>query len=231
MKIWIIVPAAGIGKRFSPKISKQYEKFLDVTVLEFTLMRLLKIDHIKIVVTVSANDKVWKKLDIFKNSSIEVIVGGQERPDSVRLAMEHIKEQAEKNDWVLIHDGVRPCVRVADILSLISQLSADQVGGILAVPVIATLKRVTSKGCISVTEDRSNLWEAQTPQMFRFSLLYQALKYAETIGWKPTDESAAMERIGYNPRAIEGRQDNIKITKREDIVVAEAIVLSQQGEI
>ena len=118
MKIWIIVPAAGIGKRFSPKISKQYERFLDVTVLEFTLMRLLKIDHIKIVVTVSANDKVWKKLDIFKNSSIEVIVGGQERADSVRLAMEHIKEQAEKNDWVLIHDGVRPCVRAVSYTHL-----------------------------------------------------------------------------------------------------------------
>jgi len=231
MKIWIIVPAAGIGKRFSRKMSKQYERFLDVTVLEFTLMRLLKIDHIKIVVTVSANDKVWKKLDIFKKSSIEVIAGGEERADSVRLALEHIKEKAEKNDWVLIHDGVRPCVRVSDILSLISQLSSDQVGGILAAPVIGTLKRVTSKGCVSLTEDRSNLWEAQTPQMFRFTLLYQALKHAETIGWKPTDESAAMERIGCSPRVIEGRQDNIKITRQEDIVVAEAIVLSQQEEV
>ena len=145
MKSWVIVPAAGAGKRFSLEARKQYAKFLDMTVLEYTLKRLLAIDHIKIVVAVSPEDKVWRQLAIFKNTSIEVISGGKERADSVLLALEHIKDEAEMNDWVLVHDGVRPCVKVADIINLMDQLSSHAIGGILAVPVVATIKRATSK--------------------------------------------------------------------------------------
>ncbi len=228
MKSWVIVPAAGAGKRFSLEARKQYAKFLDMTVLEYTLKRLLAIDHIKIVVAVSPEDKAWRQLAIFKNTSIEVIFGGKERADSVLLALEHIKDEAEMNDWVLVHDGVRPCVKVADIINLMDQLSSHAIGGILAVPVVATIKRATSKAEIKATEDRSRLWEAQTPQMFRFSLLLEGLRQASRANWQPTDESAAIENLGHMPRIIEGSHDNIKITRREDIVIAEAIALCQQ---
>ena len=228
MKNWIIVPAAVTGKRFSSKTLKQYAKFLDMTVIEYTLKRLLAIDHVKIVVAVSPEDQVWRQLTIFNNTSIEVISGGKERADSVLLALEHIKDEAEMNDWVLVHDGVRPCVKVADIINLTDQLSSHAIGGILAVPVVATIKRATSKAGIRTTEDRSKLWEAQTPQMFRFSLLLEGLRQAAKVNWQPTDESAAIENLGYMPQIIEGSHDNIKITRREDIVIAEAIALGQQ---
>jgi len=133
------------------------------------------------------------------------------------------------DDWVLVHDVARPCIRVTDINKLMAALKTHTVGGILAVPVSDTVKRVDQQAGISATVSRADLWLAQTPQMFRYGLLSWSLNSAYRQQWQPTDEAAAVEKLGHSPLVVEGSSDNIKITRREDLAIAEAII-KFQGE-
>ncbi|TNF03981.1 MAG: 2-C-methyl-D-erythritol 4-phosphate cytidylyltransferase [Gammaproteobacteria bacterium] len=225
---WIVVPAAGVGSRFGGALPKQYQSLAGKTVVEHTLERLLAVNDAIVVVAVHPDDKYWTELPVFEHPRIRTVHGGKERADSVRLALECLTREAHTDDWVLVHDVARPCVRVTEIQHLINTLSDHKVGGILAVPVSDTVKRVEQGDNIAGTEDRSKLWLAQTPQMFRYGLLSWSLNTAVRQQWQPTDESAAVERLGHIPQIVEGSRDNIKITRQEDLEIAEAIMKYQQ---
>lgn len=228
MTTWVVVPAAGVGRRFGGDTPKQYQKLLGKSVIEHTLERLLELDDAQIVVALSSIDTQWQQLSVFQSTRIQTTIGGDERADSVRLALESLQGKAKQDDWVLVHDVARPCVRVQDIKNLLTQLANHTVGGVLATPVSDTVKRVLNQSNIDSTEDRSQLWAAQTPQMFRYGLLLEGLKTAVQQQCQPTDESAAIEQLGHTPIVVQGSRDNIKITRFEDMAIAEAIMKYQQ---
>ncbi|MDD5273818.1 MAG: 2-C-methyl-D-erythritol 4-phosphate cytidylyltransferase, partial [Methylovulum sp.] len=145
--------------------------------------------------------------------------GGKERADSVLSALNTLRGQAADDDWVLVHDAARPCLTIGDILHLIATLRNDEVGGILALASHDTLKNV-NHGSITATLDRCHIWRALTPQMFRYRLLAEALT---THQGNPaiTDEASALELQGWQPKIVEGRPDNIKITRPEDLALAQ----------
>jgi len=241
---WIVIPAAGIGSRFSEFKSKQYEEFFGQTILEFTLKKLLEIKHIKVIIAVNPKDSKWRTLSGLKHPSVEIVTGGKTRRDSVFFALEHIKERVSRFDWILVHDAVRPCVKINDIKNLFDQTSSpSDIGGILASKVVGTLKRVepctiANKNPHVSTIENFSISEAQTPQLFHFKLLYEALEKSIIEGWIITDEASAIERYlesgcpgSDNPVIVEGSRDNIKITRPEDIAIAKAIIMSQQEKL
>lgn len=218
--IWAVVPAAGVGKRMQADKPKQYLPLAGRTVLEQTLLRLIEADVFSAVaVSISVEDPYWHKLEISSHKKIITAAGGKERADSVLSALKALRQRASDSDWVLVHDAARPCLTCADIHLLIDELKEDEVGGILALSSHDTLKNVDGDK-ITQTIDRSVIWRALTPQMFRYGMLKQALE--ETEG-NPviTDEASALEIQGLQPKIVEGRPDNIKITRPEDLALAQ----------
>lgn len=217
---WAVVPAAGVGKRMGSTVPKQYLEILGKPVLEHTLDRLLSVPQFSaIAVALGPEDGFWDDLSVSKDPRILRAAGGKERSDSVYSALKQLEDVASPEDWVLVHDAARLCLTAEDIHKLMDVLSEDPVGGILAVPVSDTLKTVKD-GVITGTPDRSSTWRALTPQMFRYGVLKQALSEAETKGHLVTDEASAIELMGYHPKIVEGRPDNIKITRPEDLSLA-----------
>ena len=220
LKFWAVVPAAGVGKRMNADRPKQYLPLLDKTVIEHTLIRLLNSGvFTAVAVAISEEDPYWPELDIASHEKVITAAGGKERADSVLSALKAIRTLASDNDWVLVHDAARPCITATDIRHLINTLKNDEVGGILALSSHDTLKNVQAD-CIVGTLDRRHIWRALTPQMFRYGLLKNALEAAEG---NPaiTDEASALELIGLQPKIVEGRSDNIKITRPEDLALAQ----------
>ncbi len=217
---WAVVPAAGVGKRMLADRPKQYLPLAEKTVIEHTLSRLL---HSKafaaVAVAISKDDPYWPELEISAHQQIITAPGGKERADSVLSALTSLQGKADDDDWVLVHDAARPCLTSEDVHHLIDTLKDDEVGGILALSSHDTLKHV-DEGSITATIDRSHVWRALTPQMFRYGMLRDALLDAEG---NPaiTDESSALELKGYQPKIVEGRPDNIKITRPEDLALAQ----------
>lgn len=227
IRYWAAVPAAGVGKRMGSMTPKQYLPLAGKPVLQHTLERLLAVGRLSgVVVALSPEDGYWPDLSLAHHEKISIAPGGQERADSVLSALEHLSGQAEPNDWVLVHDAARPCITVEDVDKLIDALQDETTGGILAVPVSDTLKRVES-GIITETLDRTLIWRAQTPQMFRLEALKTALLRAREQNLIVTDEASALELQGYSPKIVEGRSDNIKITRPEDLPLA-AFYLERQ---
>ncbi len=227
---WVVVPAAGIGSRMGAACPKQYLPLLEKTVLEHTLERLLALPVItQIHVALAEDDEFWLQLALARNDNIIRVAGGKERADSVLNGLQALSALARDNDWVLVHDAARPCVRVQEVMALIDVVGDHPVGGILGVPVSDTLKQVSS-AVIDKTIDRSALWQAQTPQLFRIGLLRDCLQRALTEGKIITDEASALEAYDYRPLMIQGRSDNIKITRQEDLAIA-AMLMQQQNNI
>jgi 2-C-methyl-D-erythritol 4-phosphate cytidylyltransferase len=146
--------------------------------------------------------------------------GGETRGDSVYNGLVAAMAVLEADDWILVHDAARPCLPAKDLDNLMRELEGDEVGGILALPVVDTLKKVSASR-IQATEERAQFWLAQTPQMFRAGLLAQALAGARG---SPTDEAAAVEQLGLKPRVVAGSRENLKVTWPEDVAIAEAIL-------
>ncbi len=220
VKFWAVVPAAGVGKRMQADRPKQYLLLAGQTVLERTLTRLLESEVFSAVaVAISTGDPYWQELPIAKNSLVITAPGGKERADSVLSALRSLRDVAKDEDWVLVHDAARPCLTVGDTHHLIETLKDDEVGGILALSSHDTLKSVDVDK-ITATIDRSSIWRALTPQMFRYGLLKQALEQAEGNP-RVTDEASAVEMLGLQPKIVEGRPDNIKITRPEDLLLAQ----------
>ena len=224
---WIVVPAAGIGARMQSACPKQYLPLAGKTVLENTLERLLSLSNIAgIYLVLSDGDAYWQDLPLAHSDRIQLIPGGAERCDSVLNALKYLQNIASPNDWILVHDAARPCIHPGSILDLINQVKNHPVGGILGVPVSDTLKQVADS-VIESTSDRRFLWQAQTPQMFRLGLLLNCLQQALAEGKVITDESSALEIYGYRPLMIQGRSDNIKITRPEDLAIAAMLIQHQ----
>ncbi|MFZ2724984.1 MAG: 2-C-methyl-D-erythritol 4-phosphate cytidylyltransferase [Methylococcaceae bacterium] len=225
-QFWAIVPAAGVGKRMNADRPKQYLALAGHTVIEHTLTRLLQARvFTKIVVAISNEDPYWFDLPLAKHDNIIRAEGGKERADSVLSALQSIRQLAADEDWVLVHDAARPCITTGDIHHLINTLKDDAVGGILALPSADTLKRVEGVDILE-TVNRNQIWRALTPQMFPYGLLRRALE-ANAGNALITDEASALELQGLKPKIVEGRPDNLKITRPEDLALAQ-FYLEQQ---
>lgn len=222
---WAIVPAAGSGSRMASDVPKQYLQIAGKTILEHTIERLVthpKIDGV--VVAIAADDQRWDSLNFNSKKPIIKTLGGEERCHSVKNALYEVSRQGNEQDWVLVHDAARPCLRHEDLDKLFTQLSQHMVGGLLAYPVKDTMKRADDKQRVAETIDRNMLWHALTPQMFRLHLLRKVLNEAIDNGVLVTDESSAVEQAGYQPKLVEGHADNIKITTPDDLLLAECFL-------
>ena len=179
-----------------------------------------------VFVVLAPNDDEWFKYDWseFSEKLIVLSCGGLTRADSVLNGLTAAKQKnlVDTNDWILVHDAARPCLTSIQLDQLINELSIDEVGGLLAVPVADTLKRSNTKNRVAHTESRENLWQAQTPQMFRYDLLTHALRSATSIN--VTDDASAVEALGFHPKLVLGDAYNFKVTYPQDLALAELII-------
>lgn len=229
--VWIAVPAAGSGARMGSDIPKQYLTLAGRPLAEHTLAALLAVPGLRaLTVALAPGDPHWRGLDPALRERVRCVEGGADRAASVLSAIQAFDPRPADTDWVLVHDMARACVRTADILRLIDTLASDDVGGLLAVPVVDTLKRADGQGRVVDTVQRESLWRAQTPQMFRFGLLCRALREARAAGIAVTDEAMAIERLGHRPRLVACGEHNIKITTPGDIARAEFYLGQWGGE-
>lgn len=215
----VIIPAAGIGSRMRADRPKQYLPLAGRALIEHTLDCFLGHPGLRaIVVCLAADDPWWPHLPCAGHQLIQRAAGGAERADSVLNGLQCLHEAAASaGDWVLVHDAARPNLAREDLDRLLAELAEDPVGGLLAVPARDTLKRAGPDGRVVETVDRSVIWQAYTPQMFRLGALQEALAGALAAGVAVTDESSAMEFAGFAPRLVEGRADNLKVTRPEDL--------------
>ncbi|XQE66138.1 2-C-methyl-D-erythritol 4-phosphate cytidylyltransferase [Pseudomonas sp. P3C3] len=216
---WVVIPAAGIGSRMRADRPKQYLQLAGRTILEHTLDCFLDHPRLKgLVLSLAADDPYWPALPCATDPRIQRVEGGAERADSVLAGLLCLVELgAQAGDWVLVHDAARPNLARSDLDRLLAELADDPVGGLLAVPARDTLKRIGADGRVAETVDRSLIWQAYTPQMFRFAALHRALADALVAGVAVTDEASALEWAGQAPKMVEGRADNLKITRPEDL--------------
>lgn len=198
---------------------KQYLQLGGLTILEHSLLCFVNHPNLRgLVISLAVDDPYWPGLPCAQDSRIERVAGGKERADSVLNALLHLHASgADDNDWVLVHDAARPNLARSDLDNLLSELANDPVGGLLAVPAKDTLKRADAQGRVTETVDRSQIWQAYTPQMFRLGALHRALADSLVSNVSITDEASAIEWAGQSPRLIEGRADNIKVTRPEDL--------------
>lgn len=224
-RYWVIVPAAGISQRMGADTPKQYLPLNDATVIEAALSNFLKHPYILgVVVALHHDDRHWDDLAASHDDKIHTVLGGKSRSESVLNAITFLEgASAEDDDYVIVHDAARPCLRSTDLELLLQQLEGDEVGGILAAPVSDTLKMVEKKTGAVKTLDRESIWRALTPQMFRLSILSRALKHCEERGIGITDEASAVEQLGLRVKLVKGQSDNIKITHAEDLELAAGI--------
>ncbi len=226
-RAWAVVPAAGVGRRMGGEVPKQYLELAGLRVIDHTILRLANHDRIDgVVVAIGAEDGYWSA-PTGARAPIETVTGGAERCHSVLRGLEHLAAKVSSDDWVLVHDAARPCLRAADIDRLLNALDNHPVGGLLGLPVSDTVKRTDAAGTVLETVPREGLWRALTPQMFRLGMLHEALTAALAAGVLVTDEAAAMEHAGHRPKMVEGHADNIKITRPGDLALAE-LFLQQQ---
>lgn len=216
---WVVIPAAGIGSRMRADRPKQYLQLAGCTVLEHTLDCFLDHPQLRgLVLCLAVDDPYWAQLPCADDPRIQRATGGAERADSVLNGLRRLSELGVRaDDWVLVHDAARPNLSRADLDLLLAELADDPFGGLLAVPARDSLKRAGADGRVVESVDRSAIWQAYTPQMFRHAALHRALAGALAAGVAVTDESSALEWAGFSPRLIEGRSDNLKITRPEDL--------------
>ncbi|MGE8684992.1 MAG: 2-C-methyl-D-erythritol 4-phosphate cytidylyltransferase [Acinetobacter sp.] len=229
LNLWAIIPAAGSGSRFSKTELKQYQMIADQTVLEHTIARLNQLPLMGYVLAIGEQDNVAKTLRFAQAEKSHFCLGGAERVNSVLNALNYLSEIAHDDDWVLVHDAARPCVSKENLEDLVETSLCSQQSAILAIPVRDTLKRVENSSQISVTVDRSTLWQAQTPQMAKLGVLKKAIETALAENVTITDEASALEYIGESVQVVQGRSDNIKITYPDDLELARLILASQSN--
>ncbi|WP_230354005.1 2-C-methyl-D-erythritol 4-phosphate cytidylyltransferase [Lelliottia sp. WAP21] len=214
-----VVPAAGVGRRMQTECPKQYLSMGDKTILEHSVAALLAHPRVtRVVIAISPGDARFAALPLANHPLITVVDGGTERADSVLAGIRAAGEAA----WVLVHDAARPCLHQDDLARLLALSETSPIGGILAAPVRDTMKRAEPGArAIAHTVERDDLWHALTPQFFPRELLHDCLTRALNEGATITDEASALEYCGYHPVIVEGRADNIKITRPEDLQLAE----------
>jgi 2-C-methyl-D-erythritol 4-phosphate cytidylyltransferase len=226
-RYWLVMPAAGAGRRFGADTPKQYAPLEGRTVIEWALAPFLGDPRCaRIVVALAPEDQHWSRLPV--RSRAVTAEGGGERSESVRRALASLEAHAAPADWVLVHDAARPCLDSQDLERLVTRLDAHPVGGLLAVRVADTLKRAEDAAGAQIavlgTQERAGLWRALTPQMFRYGALCAALDAAHAAGRSPSDEAQALEWSGATPLLVEGAASNLKVTTADDLVLASAIL-------
>jgi len=283
MRYWLVMPAAGVGRRFGESIPKQYAELHGRTVMEWSMAPFMYDSRcLGLVVVLGPNDAHWPAVasrlpdvtgatrasaniaaaladatrvaeraaqraggddaDGFTDPGLTIpsipavtlpkvttTTGGGERSNSVRNGLKALAGRAADDDWVLVHDAARPCVSRQDVDRLLDRVQTHAVGGILAAPAADTLKRAGENKEIIQTIDRTSLWRALTPQMFRYARLCEALDRAHGDGRTPTDEAQALEWIGERPLVVEGSTTNLKITSADDLVIAVALLAAHAG--
>lgn len=221
---WCVVVAAGRGLRFGGEVPKQYVPIDGRPLLAWTLERLAAQPRIAgLLVVLAEADPYWPGLEKPAGTPLRTATGGTARADSVLAGLAALPDSVRPDDFVLVHDAARPCVRAADIERLID-LGVPAGGGLLAAPLRDTLKRADGEQRVGATEPRDARWRAFTPQLFRRGDLSAALAAARAAGIEATDEAMAMERLGFRPLLVEGADDNIKVTTPADRVLAEFLL-------
>lgn len=238
MRYWLVMPAAGTGRRFGDAVPKQYAQIHGLAVIEWALQPFLDDARcVGRVVALAAGDGYFPQLARATLDGVESVAGGAERSHSVERGMQTLAGRAQPADWVLVHDAARPCMPRADLERLLDACAAHPIGGLLAAPLADTLKRAqaasagacvtsgaTGIGVIAATLERAGLWRALTPQMFRYGALCEALAAAHAAGRVPTDEAQALEWRGAQPLLVPGSAANLKITTAEDLILARALL-------
>lgn len=221
-KFFALIPAAGIGTRMQIDSPKQYMRLGGKPMMQHVLETFVAspyITHTFVVVSpddayiadlLAAIPELRRRISVVRN-------GGATRQESVLNGLHAIREELADDDWVLVHDAARPGISHSLIEKLITALASDAVGGLLAMPVVDTIKRASADCRSQVTVPREQLWAAQTPQMFRYALLRHALESTTAV----TDESSAIEALGLQPKLVEGSPRNFKVTTPQDVALAE----------
>ncbi|MEC4768261.1 2-C-methyl-D-erythritol 4-phosphate cytidylyltransferase [Halomonas sp. CUBES01] len=225
-RLWLVVPAAGQGRRMAADRPKQYLSLLDRPILAHTLARLHSaFPDARLVLCLDDDDR-WFSPEWVPFTDWQRVTGGAERMESVFNALGAI--DACDDDLVLVHDVARPCVTCDDLLALHQATQQHASGALLAMPVADTMKRASAAGTSLHTEPREALWHALTPQGFRYRQLYRALDEARRRGTLLTDEASAVEALGEAPKLVPGRRDNLKVTHPDDLALAAAILTAQR---
>ena len=224
---YALIPAAGSGSRMQDQLPKQYLRLAGKPMIFHTLRILCNSPRLSgIFVVLAPEDEEWHKHDWseFSDKLVSLPCGGATRAQSVLNGLKAASDGSllGDDDWVLVHDAARPCLTQTQLDRLLDELCDDEVGGLLAIPVADTLKRNNGAGRVACTESRENLWQAQTPQMFRYKLLVEALGRAG--GATMTDDASAVEALGYQPKLVLGDTRNLKITYPQDLALAELML-------
>ncbi len=220
-----ILPAGGFGTRFGTGRPKQFTLLCGQMLLVHAIHSLLQDPRVETVYVVLASGQydelAWNQ---WQGRVRPLANAGETRADTVLNALDALHSELGPHDWVLVHDAARPCLSRIALVRLLDTVIADAVGGLLAVPVADTLKRQDDNGHVFETVSRDALWAAQTPQMFRYGLLHQALRQFRSH----TDESSAMEAMGYAPLLVMGESTNIKVTYPNDLLLAEGVLTARK---
>lgn len=231
MSYFALVPAAGGGARMGGDCPKQYLPLAEQPLIRHALHALAAVPAIeRVFVVLAPDDTQWNDFawdDLLPRLTV-LRCGGTTRAESVTNGLRAMREGVRADDWVLVHDAARACLTRAHVEKLIAEVGDDPVGGLLAVPVADTLKQAhepTSAGVrVAATVAREGLWQAQTPQMFRYGLLLEALEYAPRV----TDEASAIEALGLHPRLVAADATNLKVTYPLDLRLAEWILRNRE---
>jgi 2-C-methyl-D-erythritol 4-phosphate cytidylyltransferase len=227
-KVFAIVPAAGQGTRIGDAVPKQYIPLAGKPLMFHGIAALAKVGRIeRIFVVLAPGDRLWAAHDwsAFASKVETLHAGGAHRADSVLNALRHLQPRIAADDWVLVHDAARPCIRTELVEQFLDEVGDDPVGGLLAMPLADTLKSADETQRVAATIPRLNLWRAQTPQLFRYGLLRRGLEKRPDA----TDESQAIEALNQAPRLVEGENGNLKVTFAEDLALAEMILARQSA--
>ena len=228
-KFFALVPAAGSGARMGAALPKQYLALAGRPLLYHTLKQLCACAEIeRVFVVLAAGDRFFAQQDWqpFADRIEPLYCGGAARAVSVFNGLLAVRDLLAADDWMLVHDAVRPCLPADALQRLIDTLRNDAVGGLLALPVVDTLKRADAAGLVMQTESRESLWQAQTPQMFRYRALLEALRAFDPA--LATDEASAIEHLGQRPRLVNGDTRNLKVTYPHDLELAALILHSME---
>jgi 2-C-methyl-D-erythritol 4-phosphate cytidylyltransferase len=224
-RLFALIPAAGTGSRMGAARPKQYLPLAGKPVLYHALRNLCRHTAIdRVFVVLAPGDTIFAQYDWteFGPRLMPLFCGGEARAYSVFNGLLAARDEIGEDDWVLVHDAVRPCLALEIIERLIETVRSEPTGGLLALPVVDTMKRGDAEGYVLQTEAREDLWQAQTPQMFRYRLLLEALRAIGPAA--ATDEAAAIERLGLRPKLVMGDSRNLKVTYPQDLAVAETLL-------
>ncbi len=226
----VIIPAAGTGNRMANALPKQYLPLAGKPIISHTIHVFFNNPRIaSIHVALSPDDAFWRTLTLDPSSKLKLqYTGGESRSETVLNTLQAIAPQVNEDDWILVHDAARPGLTNQLLDELLNTLENDEVGGLLAMPLADTLKQANQDNRVNKTIPRADLWQAQTPQMFRFSTLKSAL---ESFTGTPTDEAEAIEALGLQPKLVQGELRNLKVTYPQDLALLELLFAVQTSEV